>query len=186
MKKLLGFPPAPVFMLLADIAGVCTVPENDCLGSVTQLMVKYLTGQCAAYLEFYEFFTDRVLAGVPDYVPAEITESGVTVMPAAFGALSEGVLNVSRVKPGALTMCRLTSVGDKYVMHLVKGYGVSPRKWEEAGWTQPAPQLPGLEILLDDVEDFTDKVLCQHYIISYGDNTEAIRSLCDMLGIEVI
>lgn len=186
MKKLLGFPPAPVFMLLADIAGVCTVPENDCLGSVTQLMVKYLTGQCAAYLEFYEFFTDRVLAGVPDYVPAEITESGVTVMPAAFGALSEGVLNVSRVKPGALTMCRLTSVGDKYVMHLVKGYGVSPRKWEEAGWTQPAPQLPGLEILLDDVEDFTDKVMCQHYIISYGDNTEAIRSLCDMLGIEVI
>lgn len=186
MKKLLGFPPAPVFMLLADISGVCTVPENDCLGSVTQLMVKYLTGQCAAYLEFYEFFTDRVLAGVPDYVPAEITESGVTVMPAAFGALSEGVLNVSKVKTGLLTMCRLTSVGNKYVMHLVKGYGVSPRKWEEAGWTQPAPQLPGLEIILDDVEDFTDKVMCQHYIISYGDNTEAIRSLCAMLGIEVI
>ncbi|MBR6729209.1 MAG: hypothetical protein IKL80_03515, partial [Clostridia bacterium] len=154
MKKLLGFPPAPIFMLLADCENVCTVPENDALGNVTQLMVKYLTGQCAFYLEFYEFMEDRVLAGVPDYVPAEVTDGGVQVMPAAFGELSEGILNVSKVKPGALTMCRLTSCGDKYIMHMVQGEGISPRKWEEAGWTQPAPQLPGLEIKLDDVEDF--------------------------------
>ena len=84
MKKLLGFPPAPIFMLLADEAGLCTIPENDSLGNITQLMVKYLTGQCAFYLEFYEFFTDRVLAGVPDYVPAEVVDGDVTVMPAAF------------------------------------------------------------------------------------------------------
>ena len=186
MTKLLGFPPAPIFMLLSDEAGLCTVPENDSLGSVTQLMVKYLTGQCAFYLEFYEFFEDRVLAGVPDYVPAEVTDGGVTVMPAAFGELSEGILNVSRVKPGKVTLCRLTQIDGEYFMHLAVGEGISPRKWEEAGWTQPAPQLPGLEILLEDVEDFTDKVMCQHYIVSYGDNSEKIINLCDMLGIRVI
>lgn len=186
MKKLLGFPPAPIFMLLADCEGVCTVPENDALGSVTQLMVKYLTGQCAFYLEFYEFMEDRVLAGVPDYVPSEVTLEGTQVMPAAFGELSEGILNVSKVKPGALTMCRLTSCGDKYYMHIVRGEGVSPRKWEEAGWTQPAPQLPGLEILLDHVEDFAQKVMCQHYIIAYGDQVEKVTNLCKILGIEVI
>ena len=186
MKKLFGFPPAPVFMLLSDEAKLCTVPENDSLGSITQLMVKYLTGQCAFYLEFYEFFKDRVLAGVPDYVPAEVVLGDVTVMPAAFGELSEGILNVSKVKPGKLTMCRLTYADGEYFMHMVTGEGISPRKWEEAGWTQPAPQLPGLEILLDDVEDFADKVMCQHYIISYGDNTELIQNLCDMLGIHVI
>ena len=186
MKKLLGFPPAPVFMLLSDEAGLCTVPENDSLGSVTQLMVKYLTGQCAFYLEFYEFFTDRVLAGVPDYVPAEVTIDGVEVMPAAFGELSEGILNVSRVKPGKVTLCRLTSIDGEYYMHMVVGDAISPRKWEEAGWTQPAPQLPGLEILLPDTEDFTDKVMCQHYVVSYGDNSEKIKNLCDILGIEII
>jgi len=186
MKKLLGFPPAPIFMLLADEEGLCTIPENDSLGNITQLMVKYLTGQCAFYLEFYEFFTDRVLAGVPDYVPAEVTDGGVTVMPAAFGELSEGILNVSKVKPGNVTMCRLTCIDGSYYMHMVTGEGITPRKWEEAGWTQPAPQLPGLEILLDDVEDFAQKVMCQHYIISYGDNTEVITNLCDILGIEII
>ena len=186
MKKLLGFPPAPIFMLLADEAGLCTIPENDALGNITQLMVKYLTGQCAFYLEFYEFFTDRVLAGVPDYVPAEVTVDGVYVMPAAFGELSEGILNVSRVRPGKVTMCRLTYDDGEYYMHMVTGEGIAPRKWEEAGWTQPAPQLPGLEILLDDVERFAENVMCQHYIISYGDNTEAIENLCDMLGIHII
>ncbi len=186
MKKLLGFPPAPIFMLLADCEDVCTVPENDSLGSVTQLMVKELTGQCAFYLEFYEFMEDRVLAGVPDYIPAEAADGQVQVIPAAFGELSEGILNVSKVKPGKLTMCRLTSCGDKYYMHMVTGEGITPRKWEEAGWTQPAPQLPGLEILLEDVEAFAQKVMCQHYIIAMGDQSRKIKNLCDILGIEVI
>ena len=186
MKKLLGFPPAPIFMLLSDEAKLCTIPENDCLGNITQLMVKYLTGQCAFYLEFYEFFTDRVLAGVPDYVPAEVVDGKVTVMPAAFGELSEGILNVSKVKTGTVTMCRLTYDEGKYYMHMVVGEGITPRKWEECGWTQPAPQLPGLEIKLADVEDFAQKVMCQHYIISYGDNSKEMKALCDILGIEVI
>ncbi len=186
MKKLCGFPPAPIFMLLSDEAGLCTIPENDCLGNITQLMVKYLTGQCAPYLEFYEFFEHSVLAGVPDYVPAEIVDGDVTVMPAAFGELSEGILNVSKVKGGEITMCRLTCIDGQYYMHLVKGNGKTPMKWEEAGWTQPAPQLPGLEIELDDVPAFAENVMCQHYIISYGDHVGLIEDLCLILGIDII
>ena len=186
MKKLLGFPPAPIFMLLADEMGLCTIPENDCLGNVTQLMVKYLTGQAAHYLEFYEFFENSVLAGVPDYVPSAVVDGEVTVMPAAFGELSEGILNVSRVKGGELTMARLTYMDGEYYMHIVNGFGKTPPKWEEAGWTQPAPQLPGLEIEIDDVPAFAEKVMCQHYIISYGNNRAAIEELCSILNIKVI
>lgn len=186
MKKLLGFPPAPIFMLLADEAGLLTIPENDALGNITQLMVKYATNQAAPYLEFYEFFTDSVIAGVPDYVPAAIVDGDVTVMPAAFGELSEGILNVSKVKTGELTMCRLTTIDGKYYMHMVRGNGKTPPKWEEAGWTQPAPQLPGLLIELDDVRKFADNVMCQHYIIAYGDVTGVIEDLCNILGIEIL
>ena len=186
MKKLLGFPPAPIFMLLSDEENLCTIPENDALGNITQLMVKYTTGQAAAYLEFYEFFEHSVIAGVPDYVPAAVVDGDVTVMPAAFGELSEGILNVSKVKTGELTMCRLTTIDGKYYMHMVRGNGKTPPKWEEAGWTQPAPQLPGLEIELDDVPAFAENVMCQHYIISYGDNTAVMEDLCKILGIEII
>jgi hypothetical protein len=184
MKKLAGLPPAMVFMLLADETGVCTIPENDTLGAVTQLITKYLTGQAAAYMETYEFMEDRVLFGVPDYVPSEIVDGPVRVTPASFGQ-TEGVLNVSKVKTGKLTLSRLSSTGDRYVMHIVTGQAVQPRKWEEAGWKPPAPQLPSLEVLLD-VEDFAQKVLSQHYILSYGDNTEALGDLCKLLDIEVM
>ena len=186
MKKLLGFPPAMIFMLLADRENLCTIPENDCLGNVTQAIVKYLTGQIGAYLEFYEFFEEGVLAGVPDYVPKEIVDGEVTVSPEAFGLLSQGVLNVSKVKTGVITMCRLAFEDGKYVMHAVVGEGTTPQKWEEAGWAQPAPQLPALKVLLNNTEDFAEKVMCQHYIISYGDNLGLIKDFCKIAGIEVI
>ncbi len=187
MKKLLKFPPSMVFMLLANELKVCTIPENDTLGGVTQLFCRYSTGQIAAYMEFYEFMEDRVLIGVPDYVPKEVTEGPVKVTPTSFGLLSEGILNVSKVKTGRVTLCRLTNKGDRYMMHLVTGEAVEPLSWEEAGWSPPAPQLPSLAVILDvPVKDFADKVMGQHYILTYGDNLGVISNMCKLLNIEMI
>lgn len=187
VKKLLGFTPAAALMLLSDLGGLATTPENDTLGAVTQLIVRYLTGQAAPYLEFYEFMTDRVLIGVPDYVPAAVVEGGVQVRLTKFGLLAEGVLNVSKVRTGRVTLCRLASEGDRYVMHLATGEAVEPRPWEEAGWEPPAPQLPSLEVILDEpVEAFAEKVLSQHTILCYGDQCGPITDLCRLLGIELI
>jgi L-fucose isomerase-like protein len=187
VKKLMGFTPAAALMLLADQAGLATIPENDSLGAVTQLMVRYLTGQAGAYFEFYEFMADRLLIGVPDYVPAGVVDGAVQVQLTKFGQLSEGILNVSHVKTGRATLCRLASRGDRYRMHIVTGEAVSPRPWEEAGWEPPAPQLPSLEFKPDiPVDDFAQKVLGQHYIIAYGDQRSRLVDLCQLLGIEVI
>jgi len=186
-KKLLGFPPSMIFTLLSEDPAVCTVPENDSLGAVTQVMVRMLTGQIAAYFEFYEFMEDRVLVGVPDFVPREVVDGNVTVLPSRFGDFGEGILNVSKVKTGRVTLCRLTAAGDRYAMHVVTGQAVSPRAWEECGWAPPAPRLPSLEVILDvPVEDFAQKVLSQHYIIAYGDVTGEISELCRLLHIEVM
>ena len=184
-KKLLGFPPAPILTLLAE-DGLCTIPENDCLGNTTQVLVKKLTGQIGAYLEFYEYFEDGVLAGVPDYVPSEVSACGTDIYPAAFGELSQSLLNVSKVKEGVITMCRLATVDGKYYLHMVLGDGKTPETWEECGWDKPAPQLTGLKVLLENTEDFAEKVMGQHYIISYGDNRALISEFCRMVGIEVI
>ncbi len=184
-KKLLGFPPAPIFTLLAE-DGLCTIPENDCMGNLTQVIVNMITGQVGAYLEFYEFYSGGVLAGVPDYVPKEVIDGETTILPAAFGELSQGLLNVSKVKTGEITMCRLTVDNGKYTMHIVKGNGVTPESWEECGWDKPAPQLPSLKVELDDTEKFTQNVMGQHYIISYGDNVKSIVEFCKLNGIEIL
>jgi L-fucose isomerase-like protein len=186
MKKILSFPPAMIFMLLSDELKLCTIPENDAMGAVTQLVVKQLTGQCAAYLEFYEFFENSVLLGVPDFVPSEVVEGRVKVKPAAFGGISGGLLNISTMNTGRVTLARLSNTADRYTMHLVTGEA-KLRSWEEAGWDAPAPQLPSLEIFLDTpVEEFAQKVAGQHYIVSYGDHSQTLKDFCLLKNIEVV
>lgn len=186
MKRLLHFPPAFLFMLLSDEAGLCTIPENDVMGAVTQLVVKHLTGQCGAYFEFYEFFENGILMGVPDYVPAEVVKDKVKVTRSAFGDISGGLLNISEVKTGRMTLARLSNTGSHYTMHIITGTA-SPVKWEEAGWEQPAPQLPSFELRLDQpVDDFSEKVSGQHYIAAYGDQTGLLKDFCYLKNINVI
>ena len=188
MKKLLGFPPATVFMLLERLCGVSTTPENDVMGNVTQLMVRYITGQVAHYMEYYEFFRESMLIGVPDYIPTPAVEGEVELLPTAFGLLDTSLLNVSRVKTGYVTCARLYYKKGAYYMHIYTGEAKQPPKWEEYGWAPPAPQLPSLEVFPDSctVPEFAQRVSGQHVIICYGNHAKPLKELCEMLGVHVI
>ena len=188
MKKLVGFPPAMVFMLLEHYCGVLTVPENDVMGAVTQLIMKYITGGIVPYMEYYEFFENSVLIGVPDYIPKAATKGDVEVLPAAFGLLNTSVLNVSKDKTGYVTCCRLVYLKGKYKMHVYTGEAKDPPVWNEFGWDDPAPKLPSLEVVMDScsVEDFAQKVSSQHVIVAYGDHLEAVKDFCKLMDIELI
>jgi L-arabinose isomerase len=188
MKKLLGFPPAMVFMLLEHYYGVQIIPENDIMGAVTQLMLKYATGQQIPYLEYYEFFEKSVLIGVPDFIPKAATAGDVKVLPAAFGLLSTSLLNVSAVKTGLVTCARLIYKKGRYYMHIYRGNAETPPAWNEYGWAQPAPQLPSLKVTPDSctVEEFAQKVSSQHVLVCYGDYTETLKDLCELLDITVL
>jgi len=189
MKKLEGFPPAMVFMLLEHYCGVQTVPENDVMGAVTQLIMKNISGQdIIPYMEYYEFFEDSMLIGVPDYVPAAVTEGQVQVLPAAFGLLNSSLLNVSKVKTGYVTCARLAYTNGWYKMHVYTAEAKTPPAWNEYGWDDPAPQLPSLQVFPDSctVEEFAQNVYSQHVILAYGDHTEAIKDFCRMMDIELV
>lgn len=188
MKKLLGFPPAMVFMLLEHFYGVLTIPENDVMGAVTQLIMKYISGQMVPYLEYYEFFANSMLIGVPDFITQSATQGDIMVLPTAFGLLSASLLNVSKVKTGHVTCTRLIYMNGNYKMHVYTANAETPAKWEECGWDAPAPQLPSLEVFPDtcSVEEFAQKVSSQHVIVAYGDYTEALRDFCKLNDIEMI
>ncbi|HRX58167.1 MAG TPA: hypothetical protein P5075_05275 [Eubacteriales bacterium] len=188
MKKLLGFPPAMVFMLLERQYGVLTIPENDVMGAVTQLIAKGITGEIVPYLEYYEFFEKSMLIGVPDFIPSGATDGDVHVLPTAFGLLSQSLLNVSRVKTGLVTCLRLVYQDGRYGMHMYLADAKTPAKWEECGWTPPAPQLPSLEVFPIDctVEEFAQKVSSQHVIVCYGDCREAVEDFCRLMDIDLL
>lgn len=186
MKKYMNFPPCMILTLLADeVTAIC---EDDALSAVNQLMIKYLTGQPAPYVEIYEFMKDRILTGVCGFVPSGVVEGPVCVTGyGGWGGLSAGVMNVSKMRTGRITISKLFSRGDQYKMHIVTGEGLSPRKWEELGWSPPAPRFPSLEIVPDiPVEEFAQKVASQHYLVAYGDQREKMEDLCNILGIEIV
>ena len=187
VKRLLKFAPAGALTLLHDITDIPTVPENDSYGAVTQLIMNNLTGVVPAYMEFYEFLKSGALMGVPDYVPASVCDGPVTVMPNAFGSFGEGLLNVSKVRTGEVTLTRLAKVGGEFVMHAVLADAVTPETWEEAGWAPPAPQLPSLEMRFrSPAEWFLQNVMGQHYIVSYGNHLNLVKEYCKINGIKVI
>ena len=182
------FAPAGALTLLHDELDIPSVPENDSYGAVTELIMKYLTGVSPAYMEFYEFTEQSALMGVPDYVPASVTDGGITIMPNAFGSFGEGLLNVSKVKTGPVTIVRLAQVNGELVIHAVRGKAETPEAWEEAGWAPPAPQLPSLEVFFESCgsEEFLKNVMGQHYIVTYGDNLELIENYATINGLKVI
>ena len=187
VKKLLKFAPAGALTLLHDLMEIPTVPENDSYGAVTQLIMQRLTGVVPAYMEFYEFLKSAALMGVPDYVPGSVCDGPVTVMPNAFGSFGEGLLNVSKVRTGEVTLTRLAKLKDGFAMHVVLANAVTPETWEEAGWAPPAPQLPSLEMRLHGPSEwFLENVMGQHYIVSYGNHLELVKEYCRICGIKVI
>ena len=108
-------------------------------------------------------------------------------MPNAFGSFGEGLLNVSKVKTGKVTIVRLAQVDGELVIHAVRGTAQTPETWEEAGWAPPAPQLPSIEVVFEgDSEDFIQNVMSQHYIVTYGDNMELIENFAAINGLKVI
>ena len=186
VKKLLKFAPAGALTLLHQEMNLPSIPENDSYGAVTQLIVQYLTGQLPAYLEFYEFTSKGALMGVPDYVPKAIVDGRIKVMPNAFGSFGEGLLNVSRLKTGGVTIARLAQTENRLVLHAVRAEAVQPEGWEEAGWAPPAPQLPSLHLQFEKNADlFLEQVMGQHYILSYGDNLNLLRDFCSIKKIEL-
>ena len=174
-------------------AGVDFVKANwkfnkECDDSVIESGVKYLSGQIVPYLEYYEFFEESMLIGVPDFVPKAVTEGDVTVLPAAFGLLNSSLLNVSKVKTGYVTCARLYYLNGKYKMHVYTAEAKTPPAWNEYGWDDPAPQLPSLEVFPDSctVEEFAENVAGQHVLVAYGNFTEEIKDFCKMMDIELV
>lgn len=187
VKKFLKFAPAGAFMLIGQENNIPTIPENDFMGSFTQLIVHYLTGQIAAYLEFYEFSSEGAIMGVPDYIPSAITEGDITITPTAFGDFGEGLLNVSRIKTGEITLLRMALIDGQYCLHAINATGNPPPAWEEAGWKQPAPQLPGLYVKFHgDTEAFIQQVFGQHYIMAYGNILPLLKDFCYLTNTRLI
>ncbi len=176
-------PCIPLALAGAEIPVVC---ECDVLGLVTELILDYVSGQRSVYLEFYDIFDDCVLMGVCGMISQSALEDTPRLYRYAWGKLT-GLMTVGSMRTGKVTLARVASAGDRYIMHVAVGEAEKPRVWHEIGWQLEAPVYPSLEIVFGNkTKEFTEKILAQHYHIIYGDYSRELTELCRILGIEIV
>ena len=182
MAKLMNFSPCMLESLIGD--KVDTICECDVQGLITQLIVKELTGTKAIFQEFYEFYENSMLIGACGFAPLSLCSGDKPIAQGHDWGDSGGIMNVSELKTGRVTLLKLYTLNGQMHMHLVTGNARTPERWQEDGWEGKGPKLPSMEVELDSsLEEFQENVAGQHYIVAYGDISKLIKQYCRFTGI---
>jgi len=122
------------------------------------------------------------------YAPFELCEGGCISVYKHSWDNSGGLMNISELQTGLITVSQLYSKGEKYYLFSTKGYGKKPEKFQEEGWeNENGPKIPGLEIKLNmDLNEFQNNIYSPHFVISYGDNNRILEEYCRYSGINFV
>ncbi len=169
--------------LIAD-AGYPYVDENDLGNSVSQLMLKIISGKTVTFLEHYEHHPEWILLGEDGYCPRDFIEGKPQIKDVST-VLLDGIAHCSNMKKGRLTLACLSEVDGGYRMHIVTGEGKERPQWVEMG--VPLPSWPSVTFYPDStVRNILDHVQSQHFAAVYGDYVNELLDLCYLLDIEVV
>lgn len=182
----LGFNPCLAQSLLAD-KDLSVICECDAYGLVTSIILSTVTGNASAFVEHYEVFDNSVLVGVCGFIPRDFIDGDFKVKTANLGEYNTGISNVSKLKTGEVTYGRFFMDHGKYKLFLQHGTTKPNPKWTELGWAEPTPDFPAALLELEmPLNEYLDKVPGQHVIMVFGDHVEKVKTVCDILGVEVV
>ena len=181
--KLLDFTPCMELSYISDkVEAIC---ECDVYGLLTQVIIQELTGTKAMFLEFFEFYKGSVLMASCGFAPFSLCKGDYIKVQSHDWGGAGGLMNVSELKTGKVTLLNLNVKDSKMHMHLITGNAKTPENFQEEGWKDSkGPKIPALEIELDgNMEEFQENIAGPHYIIAYGDITKLMKMYCKFTGI---
>jgi len=165
-------------------AGYPYVDENDLGNSVSQLMLKLISGKQVAFIEHYEHHPEWILLGEDGYCPSDFIE-GKPQIKYISTVLLKGIAHCSNMKKGRMTLACLSETQEGYRMHIVTGEGKERPQWVEMG--VPLPSWPSIKFYPDvPVRQILDHVQSQHFAAVYGTYVNELVDLCKLLQIEVV
>lgn len=137
------------------------------------------------FLEFFEFYEGSVLMASCGFAPFSLCKGDCIKVKGHDWGGAGGLMNVSELKTGKVTIINLSVKNGEMRMHLVTGNAKTPESFQEEGWKDgKGPKIPSLEIELDkDMGDFQENIAGPHYIIAYGDISELMERYCKFTGI---
>ena len=128
-----------------------------------------------------------MLVGVCGFIPRDFIDGEMEIKAANLGEYNTGISNVSKIKCGEVTFARFYSVNGEFKLFLSKGQAKPAPKWTEIGWEEPTPDFPAVLLEINmPMDEYIDKVPGQHVIMVYGDYIEEVKTVCNLLDIEVV
>ena len=183
--KMLGFTPCMLLSIIGDkVEAIC---ECDVYGLLAQVIIHELTGTKAMFLEFFEFYKKSILMASCGFAPLSLCKEDCIKVYGHDWGDAGGLMNVSELKTGRVTLINLHVEDGKMCMHLVTGNAKIPENFQEEGWDYgKGPKIPSLEIEIDgDMKEFQDNIAGPHYIVAHGDITEPIKLYCKFTDIKL-
>lgn len=169
---------------LVASAGYPYVDEDDAGNLVAELMLKWLSGETATFLEHYEHAPEWILLAVDGFIPLQLTVGNPQVKPIST-VLLDGVVFCSKMRTGRMTLACLSEDNEGYRMHIATGEGRTPPQWVEMG--VPLPSWPSVKFYPDaSIRNILDHVQSQHFAAIFGDYAEELVELCHLLDIKVV
>lgn len=169
---------------LVASAGYPYVDEDDVCILVAELMLKWLSGETATFLEHYEHSPEWILLAVDGFLPMQLTVGNPQVKPIST-VLLDGLVFCSKMRTGRMTLACLSEDNEGYRMHIVTGEGRTPPQWVEMG--VPLPSWPSVKFYPDtSVRNILDHVQSQHFAVVFGDYADELVELCHLLDIKMV
>ncbi|MBE6948200.1 MAG: hypothetical protein E7454_08165 [Ruminococcaceae bacterium] len=182
----LGFNPCLAQSLLAD-KDVSVICECDAYGLVTSIILSTVTGNASAFVEHYEVFDKEILVGVCGFIPKDFIDGDFKIKASNLGEYNTGISNVSKMKTGEVTYGRFYNENGQFKLFLAHGNTKPNPKWTELGWAEPTPDFPAVMLEIEmPMQKYLEDVPGQHVIMVYGDYVEKVKTVCDLLDIEVV
>lgn len=118
MSKWMNFSPCILESLIAD--KVDTICECDVHGMINQVIIKELTGTKAVFQEFYEFYQNSMLVGACGFSPFSLCAGDCIKVQGHDWGEAGGIMNISELKGGRITLMKLYSVNAKCICTLLQ------------------------------------------------------------------
>ena len=183
--ELLGFTPCMVLSYIGN--KVDTICECDVYNLVLQVIISEITSQKSFFLEIFEFYSDGFLMASCGFAPFKACRDDCIETREHDWGGAKGIMNISKLKTGEITLMNLSANDGKLNLQLLKGNSETPEVFQEEGWTSSCgPMIPGLKIKTDfDVEKFKENIKGPHYIVYYGDLQQEMTAYCKLTGIDL-
>ena len=179
----LKYTPCAVLSRFAD-EGFVIGCENDIDATITMLIQKYLSGRTVFMSDLISIDEkeNTALFWHCGQAAGSLKDPASDIKASNHPLAGQGMVFETTLKPGRITIARMSDIGGVYKLFLVSGEAIPTKKVVKGVMVNVVLDTPVLKTIYKIAEEGVP----HHYSLVWDDVAEEMKLMCKVLGIEVI